>query len=230
MTFGVEILITRDGAERKAASGQVKVVFRRAPSDVDAPVAGPEAVAAFVTPEIRRSPSGKAARPEFTFERGAADPTEEAIRRIIPREPHSFVWKWHVPYFYCHFTERLQHSGYVRLMEEVVDLFLRDRGISIGGMLQTRGWIPVVSNARLEVLREALMEDAIYTVFTVEDIVKGLSYTARMECYVPRDGRLIHTAAGRITHAYLHIEDRGTAGALAPFDGAVMAALSGEQR
>ena len=46
------------------------------------------------------------------------------------------------------------------------------------------------------------MEEELYTVFTVEDVFKDLTYTARMDCYVLRGGRLVQTATGRITHGY----------------------------
>ncbi len=118
------------------------------------------------------------------------------------------MWKWRIPYFYCHFTERLQHSGYLRLMEEVVDRFLASRGISIQTMLETRRWIPVVPNARLEILSEALMEETIYTVYTVKHIFKDVTYTSRMDCYVPRNNMLVHTATGQITHGYAEILNR----------------------
>ena len=139
------------------------------------------------------------------------------------------MWKWRIPYFYCHFTERIQHSGYLRIMEEVVDLFLADRGISIRRMLDDQKWIPVVPQARVEILREALMEEELYTVFTVEDVFKDLTYTARMDCYVLRGDELVQTATGRITHGYARILDRH-AWEVVPFDERTLAALRGEAR
>ena len=59
----------------------------------------------------------------------------------------AFAWSWRIPYFYCHFTERLQMSGYLRQMEEVVDLFLAERGISIRTLLDEPDWIPVVPHS-----------------------------------------------------------------------------------
>jgi acyl-CoA thioesterase FadM len=141
-------------------------------------------------------------------------------------DSNAFVWRWRIPYFYCHFSERLQHNGYLRLMEEVVDLFLAARGISIRDMLAGQRWIPVVPHAQLRILQPALMEEEIYTVLTVEDIFKDLLYTARMDCYVPRDGELAHTATGRITHGYAEVVDRGTWRHV-PFDGKTLGALRG---
>lgn len=121
---------------------------------------------------------------------------------------NAFVWKWRMPYFYCHFTERVQMSGYLRLMEEVVDLFLADRGVSIKRLLDEQDWIPVVPHSRVTLLDEARMEEDLYTVFTVENVFKRFTYTARMDCYALRDGVLVPTATGRITHGYAVIENR----------------------
>ncbi|HZM79779.1 MAG TPA: hypothetical protein VFC19_28955 [Candidatus Limnocylindrales bacterium] len=140
---------------------------------------------------------------------------------------NAIVWRWRIPYFYCHYSERLQHSGYLRLMEEVVDIFLARRGISIRDMLAGRRWIPVVPNARVRILEPAYMEETLYTVFTVEDIFKDLLYTARFDCYVPRDDDLVRTATGRITHGYAEVVDRRDWRHV-PFDDKTTAALRAE--
>ena len=159
--------------------------------------------------------------------RGASwAPPTDLHGRCWPAATRS-VWKWRIPYFYCHFTERIQQSGYLRIMEEVVDLFLADRGISIRRMLTDQKWIPVVPQARVEILREALMEEELYTVFTVEDVFKDLTYTARMDCYVLRGDELVQTATGRITHGYALILDRH-AWEVVPFDERTLAAFRGE--
>lgn len=121
---------------------------------------------------------------------------------------NAFGWSWRVPYPYCHFTERLQMSGYLRLMEEAVDLFLADRGVSIHTLLREQNWIPVVPSSSITMLDEVGMEEEIHTVFTVENVFKRLTYTARMDCYVRRDGVLHKTATGTITHGYAVIENR----------------------
>lgn len=137
---------------------------------------------------------------------------------------NAIVWRWRIPYFYCHFSERLQHSGYLRLMEEVVDLFLAERGISIRDMLAGQRWIPVVPSARVRILAPAFMEETVHTVFTVENVFKNLLYTARMDCYVERDGGLIQTATGHITHGYAEVVGRRDWKHV-PFDEKTMAAL-----
>lgn len=121
---------------------------------------------------------------------------------------NSFTWRFRVPYFYCHFTERLQLSGYLRLLEETVDRFLADRGVSIRTLLDERNWIPVVPRSRVEVLDEALIEEDLYIVFTVDEVFKRLTYTATMDCFVVRDGVEVPTATASITHGYALIGSR----------------------
>jgi acyl-CoA thioesterase FadM len=210
LRLGVEILVGRGGQLLKAAAAEVRILFRQAGDRQGRGAPPPRELLPYQAAEIRRPAGGT---PEI-------EP---------PSDANAFVWRTRIPYFYCHFTERIQHSGYVRILEEVVDLFLADRGISIQTLLAARDWIPVVAAARIEILREAFMEEELHTVFTVENIFKRMRYTARMDCYVEREGQRIHTATGRITHAYLRIADRGTGGSLAEFDEAVMVALAGRK-
>jgi len=121
---------------------------------------------------------------------------------------NAYGWAWRIPYFYCHFTERVQMSGYLRQMEEILDLFVEDRGASIKKLLDEQNWIPVVPRSRITFLDEARMEEVLYTVFTVEDVFKRYTFTARMDCYVVRDGLLVPTATGHITHGWAVIENR----------------------
>jgi acyl-CoA thioesterase FadM len=205
LTFAVQMFVSRDTGDVKSLTGKVKVVLQQTRAGAPAPpaelqrfVVSPAPLAGNITP----------ATPADLIGRGVNDPDDDVIRRLVPRGANAFAWKWHIPYFYCHYTDRIQHSGYLRLMEEVVDLFLASRGISIKTMLDTRRWIPVVPNARVEILADALMEETIYTVYTVEDIYKDVTYTSRMDCYVVRDEQLIHTATGKITHGYAEIVNR----------------------
>jgi acyl-CoA thioesterase FadM len=139
---------------------------------------------------------------------------------------NGFGWVARMPYYYCHFTERVQMSGYLRQMETALDLFMADRGASIKRMLDEQNWIPIVPHSSITLLDEAVMEDDLYTVFVVENILKRLTFTARMDCYVLREGQLVQTATGRITHGWAAIEDRATV-ALVPFDDRLTRVLTG---
>jgi acyl-CoA thioesterase FadM len=140
---------------------------------------------------------------------------------------NAYGWSWRVPYPYCHFTERLQMSGYLRLMEEAVDRFLADRGVSIKRLLDEQNWIPVVPSSSITMLEEVGMEETLHITFTVEKVFKRLTYIARMDCHVVRDGRLVHTATGRITHGYAVIENRRDWRQV-DFDDRLAGALSGK--
>jgi acyl-CoA thioesterase FadM len=136
-----------------------------------------------------------------------------------------FTWSWRVPYYYCQFSDRVQHGGYVRALEEVVDRFLADRGLSVGTMLAERGWIPVVSRARVRVHADAHMEETVHTVFRVTDVLKDLSFDGRMDCYVHRGDLTVPVATATILHGYA-VSRGPDAGSLARLDQATIAALT----
>jgi acyl-CoA thioesterase FadM len=144
---------------------------------------------------------------------------------LAPPGSGAFVQTWRVPYYYCQYSQRLQHSGYVRALEDVVDRFLADRGLSIAAMLSGRGWIPVVSRARVRILADAFMEETLHTVFSVTDVLKRVSFDARADWYAQRGGSLVHTATGRILHAYAIARGEG-AGRLAELEDTTIAALT----
>jgi acyl-CoA thioesterase FadM len=221
--LAVDMFVERNGERRKALTGRVQLLLRSDGAS-SARATPPVELGALWHAAIDRS--SKQGAPEIEVPPGmtAADAARMLPDLLRTAHGNAFVWPYRIPYFYCHYTERLHYSGYIRLMEEVVDRFLAARGISIGTMLRSRNWIPVVSEARIEILREALLEETIYTVFTLEDIMKAITYTARVDWYVFRDGGLIRTATGRINHGYVGIEGR-SGGQLVTFDEATMAAL-----
>ena len=203
--FRVELRVQRD-VTVKAATSRVRLVLR---SDGEAP--RDQAVASLVTSSLPSALPGA--------DREGASP-------VAAGRGNAVAWTWRVPYFYCHFSRHVQMSGYLRLMEEVVDLFLAERGVSIRTLLDRRKWIPVVPRSSITVLDDALMEEELTTVFTVEEVFKDLTYTARMDCYVPRGGDPVHTMTGRITHGYAFISSRRD-WALVNFDEELRLALSG---
>jgi acyl-CoA thioesterase FadM len=191
--FVATISVSRDGGPVTALKGKVRVALI---TEKDAP--GTDPVPAEIEPYVL---------PEVAALADVAEPLrigqDQSVADVLtPAGSHAFLWSWRIPYFYCHFSDRLQHSGYVRALEEVVDRFLHERGLGIGTLLAERGWIPVVSRARVRLLADAHMEETLHTVFTVQDILKDISYTARMDCYVRRGDQLVPTATGTIMHGY----------------------------
>jgi acyl-CoA thioesterase FadM len=221
LSFALKMFLDRNGERVQSLTGNVQVVLRmdRSEESAEAP---PAELAPFVTTEIDRQRHA----PPATFDTRPGDGVQEEalLRQLAPEGSNTVVWKRRIPYFYCHYSQRMQHSGYLRVMEAIVDCFLYDRGISIRTMLEQRRWIPVVVEARVEMLREALMEETLYTVYRVENILKDITYTAQMDCYLVRDGELIQSATGRITHGYAQLEGR-SGGSLVTFDPTTLAAL-----
>lgn len=223
-----KVTMSRAGHGGKDVTSKVRVLLRRE-SYIDGTDAVPAGLARFAVDRIGGSEPGEAVP--------AADTTSLADGRgITGADPvlahllagrNAVGWKGRIPYPYCHYNERLQMSGYLRQMEEVVDLFLAQRGISIKTLLDDRRWIPVVPHSDITMLDEVYMEEDLYTVYTVQNIFKDVTYTSRMDGYVVRDGGLVHTAIGTITHGYAVIENRRD-WSLVTFDEHVLAALRGE--
>jgi acyl-CoA thioesterase FadM len=217
--FRVTLRVGRDGSVLKAVTAKVRVSLR-ADTYLTGPAEPPGEFARFTVDRL-----GEGARPEPRPT--VPDGDERAVLAALTEGRNAHGWKWNITYPYCHFTERLQMSGYLRLMEEAKDRFVKARGISIKTLLDDRRWIPVVPRSWIRITDEALMEEDLYTVYTVEEIFKDLTYTARMDCYAVRDGALTLTATGGIVHGYALIENRRD-WHLVPFDRRVLDALAGE--
>lgn len=217
--LSVRMTVRRDGREVVVSRARVTVALvreqdatghRPAPEALRGMEVGDLADASTVdTPDHRRVPTG----------RSVAD-------ILVPEGSPAFLWSWRAPYFYCHFSDRVQHSGYVRALEEVVDRFLADRGLSVARLLRERQWIPVVSRSRVRLVAAAHMEETVHTVLTVSDVLRRSMYEARVDCYVARDDRLVHTATASILHGYAVSRGPG-AGQLVELDDQVIAALTG---
>ncbi|MEO6502819.1 MAG: thioesterase family protein [Jatrophihabitantaceae bacterium] len=218
--LAVTLSVVRDGDEVTVLRGKVSVALvrersasehRPAPSQLAALEVGEVVQASTVTNPVRRRLA-----------------EGESAESALTAEPGSFLWSWRAPYFYCHFSDRVQHSGYVRALEEVVDRFLAERGISVGRLLTERSWIPVVSRARVQLIEAAHMEETIHTVFTVVDILRGVIFDGRMDCYVQRGDELVPVATAQILHGYAIAAGEG-AGGMATLDDEVVRALTGDR-
>lgn len=214
----VHLSVVRDGTEVTVLRGKVSVALvRERTADgyqpAPAPLAGLEVsdLAATGQPDGPRLAEGQSAE------------------SLLTADPAAFLWSWRAPYFYCHYSDRVQHSGFVRALEEVVDRFLADRGISVGRMLAERSWIPVVSRARVRLIAAAHMEETVHTVFTVVDILRAVMFDARMDCYVQRGDELVLVATAKILHGYAIAAGEG-AGGMAHLDDDMIRALTGGTR
>ncbi|MFD8164336.1 acyl-CoA thioesterase family protein [Streptomyces malaysiensis] len=232
LAFKVAITVERDGAPKKAVASKVKAVLRRDENDVRMtrrlPV--PEGLERFVTDRVGGAEPGPAA-PAVTEEliSGACAETDAVLEHLLAGQ-NAYGWKFRIPYPFVHFFERLQMSGYLRLMEEAKHRFVDARGISIRALLEEKNWIPAVTHSRVTLLDEAFLEEDLYVVYTVDNVFKNLLYTSRLDTYVVRDGHLVQTSTGTITHAYGVVEN-GKEGRLVTFDERVLNAFaSGDGR
>lgn len=210
----VRLSVARPAGSVPATTSRVTVQFRpdhRAGWPAPAAPPPPAAVAPYL---VDRCGVTGVATPPVPLPPGAPPPAPAAGggRAAVPDgllDPgNGLAWRWRVPYFYCHFTDRLQMSGLVRLLEESVDLFLADRGVSIRTLLDEQRWIPVVPRSSLRLLAEVPMESELWLVFTVTELFKNLTYTARLTGYRRDPDALVPVFAGEITHGYAHIDSR----------------------
>ncbi|MEU1311703.1 hypothetical protein ABZ419_22815 [Streptomyces cinnamoneus] len=227
-TFKVGLFVERDGQRLKCAGSTVRVRLRT-DDHIKAEEPWPAGLERFAAERLgtgERRALTAVPRPYGSLSegRGTTGTADPVLAELIG-DDNAFGWRWRMPYFYCHFNDRVQMTGFLRIMEEAEDLFLADRGLAIKEVLDTRNLIPVVTTSRVELLDETYMEEELYTVYTIENVFKSLLYTARMDCYVIRDGQLVKTATGTITHGYL-TESAPNQWEMATLDEDVVAALS----
>ncbi|KAA2265814.1 thioesterase [Solihabitans fulvus] len=200
--FRVRLSVVRDGRPVTALRGRVSVALVVERDDA-VPAALPPALVSLIVPNVR----------------AAADPVGP------PRGEGPFNWFWRMRYFHCHYSDRVQHGTYVQALEEVVDRFLASRGLAVPRLLDERGWIPVVSRARVRLLADAHMGDHMRTTFVVGDIVGDRAFDGRMDCYTLGSGDQRHVATATILHGYA-ISGGVGAGTLARLDPATIEALT----
>jgi acyl-CoA thioesterase FadM len=226
--FEVAITVLRDGDPKKIVTASAAAVLRRdeddrrLPDRVPAPaVLDRFTVATLGTPEPGEAVPGTGG----DLPSGGSTDRDPVLDQLLAGR-NGYGWKFRIPYPYVHFFNRMHMSAYLRQMEEAKHRFVDARGISIGAQLAERNWIPAVTHSRIEILGEALLEEDLYTVYTVESIFKNLLYTARMDCYVVRDGRLVRMATGVITHGYGVVEN-GNQARVVTWDDRIDRALKG---
>lgn len=153
-------------------------------------------------------------------------PSRGDVLTSVGAAPGAYLWSWRAAYYLCHYSDRVQHSGFVRCLEEVVDRYLQGHGLGVGRLLRERYWIPVVSRARVRLGAAAHMDDIVHTVFEVTDVLRDTLFSGTMSCWVERDGELACVATGEILHGYA-ISAGELAGTMAVLDPAVITALKG---
>lgn len=142
-------------------------------------------------------------------------PSEPTPSLSAPASAH--VWDWKARYFLCRFSDRLQHSAFVRASEEGVDRLLESKGMSVGDFLRNRSWIPVVSRSRVQLHEPAHMDDHIQTRVWVDSVLRDTMFDVLLTSHAIRDGGEVLVASSRVLHGYA-IADGPMAGQLAQLD------------
>jgi len=191
--FDVRLAARRGEEDVRVLNGKVRVqLVSEKDGNPAEPV--PADLAAFVVAEVSTPGAAETATVTGTAQLAAA---------LAERSGNDFAWSWKIPYFACHYYTRIQHSAYVKLLEEAVDRYLDHAGLPITGLLAQRDWIPVVSRARIDLHADAYMGETLLITFAVDDVIKDTVYTARMECRVLRGDQLVHIASATIMHGYV---------------------------
>jgi acyl-CoA thioesterase FadM len=224
LSLKVVIEVDRPAGRLKAVTSKVSVVLRRDDRHTSVPPAPLAAELEAFAVDRLGGPVAPVAAVTSGHPVGRGTVTQDVPAELRTGDGPAVAWSWRIPYFYCHHTVRLQMSGLLRQLEEVVDLFLEERGVSIRTLLDEQDWIPVVPHSRITMLGEALMEEELLTVFEVESVFKDATYTARMDCYAMREGGAVKVATGVITHGYALIDGR-TSWALVAFDDRMLKAV-----
>lgn len=192
-TFDVKLTTQRSDEQVRLANGRLRMQLVAEKDSAD-----PDPVPAELAELVVREVTGR------TSEESLAPVRADRVGSLLAeRSGNAFLWEWKIPYFACHASARIQHSAYVKLLEEAVDRYLERAGLSITERLMQRNWIPVVSRARVDLHADAAMGETLLTTFTVEDVLKDTVFTARMECHVLRGDRLVRTASATIMHGYV---------------------------
>jgi acyl-CoA thioesterase FadM len=212
--LSVRLSVVRDGRDVTVLRGKVTVALvRERTAAVHRPA--PTALARYETQALPAAEGRLSLRPG-----------QRVDEVLTAAQPDAVVWSWRAPYYYCHFSDRVQHSGFVRALEQAVDVFLADRGISVGRMLAERSWIPVVSRARVWLREAAHMEETVHTTFTVTAVLRRVMFDGRLECHVQRGDVLVPVASAQILHGYAIAAGPG-AGGLAELDDELVRVLCG---
>lgn len=222
--FRVHLMVRRRAADVKAVSAKVDVVLRRDSRHRGGEILATPAELASFEVETIGPPAESIPIPPSVSALSVAGVSGRVPAELLAKGGKAVMWRQRIPYFYCHHTVRLQMSGLLRNMEEVVDLFLEEHGASIRTLLDEQDWIPVVPVSQISMHGEGLMEEEILTVMEVTQVFKQSTYTARVDTYAIRGEELFLLATGSITHGYAVIENRSD-WSLIEFDGRLMSAV-----
>lgn len=194
--FNVKLTVRRGDRTAVAARCRVTVLMLRRP---DAPVDLPDELVGMAVDKIDRIGTAVASHdPEFEARDLDARITNDALG-------------WHrtfqVPLTICHYSGRVQYSGYLRVLEETYEQFLADQGLPAGKLVAERGWTVVVPRARVRILADAYVGDTMCATYEVHQLNARKYLDCRFDCHVQRDGRRIPVATGILLQGFAGVDD-----------------------
>ncbi|WP_309222736.1 thioesterase family protein [Micromonospora sp. CP22] len=216
----VTLRVRRDGRDVTVARASVRLALVRERTAEESTPVAPD-LAPWVVDDLGGAADAPGSRPY--------DPRRPVRDQLVDPDSPALYWPWRARYFYCHYSDRVQHSAYVRCVEAAVDRLLEARGISVGRLLAERAWIPVVSRARVRIHQAAHMEETVHTVVDVDSVLREQLFEVRLTCHVVRDDRLLTVAEGRVLHGYA-ISRGDRAGEVARLGPDIVATLTGSAR
>jgi acyl-CoA thioesterase FadM len=137
------------------------------------------------------------------------DPEFEArdLDSRITNDALGWYRSWRVPMANCHYSGRMQYSGFIRVLDELAELFLEDKGLPVGELLDTRGWTMVMPRVRVRVLADAYAGDLMHTTYEVHQVVGQKLFDCRFDAHVQRDDRRIPVATGILLQGFASLDD-----------------------
>ncbi|WP_422768948.1 hypothetical protein ACN28C_19325 [Plantactinospora sp. WMMC1484] len=155
------------------------------------------------------------------------DPEFEArdLDERITNDALGWFRSWRVPVSGCHYDNRMQYSGHLRILDELAELFAADRGLPARQTLLEHGLVPVMPRVRLRLLADAYAGDLVHTTYEVHQVVGGACFDCRFDAHVQRGDRRIPVATGILLSAYAREDDR--AGKPVPLPTDIIEAMTG---
>lgn len=114
-----------------------------------------------------------------------------------------------VPMDGCHHGGRMQHSAHVRVLTELAEAFVEDRGLPARRLLDEHGLVMIMPRMRVRLLADAYAGEVLQTGFEVHQAIGGNRLDCRFDAHVEREGRLVPVAVGMLLLGFAHVDDMG---------------------
>lgn len=195
--FNVKLTVRRGDRQTVVARSRVTVVMLRRPGWS---VELPEELLGMAIDKIDRIRTAVESHdPEFE----ARDLDER-----ITNDTLGWHRSWRVALGDCHYSGRMQYTGYVRILEQLGELFLADKGLPVSELI-AQGQTTVMPRVRVRILADAEAGDLMHTTYEIHQVVGGKLLDCRFDCHVERGERRIPVATGILLKGFASLDDDG---------------------